>query len=153
MKLLIRNLSTIPCVTCYWRTLVLETSSSSSSLSANCLPSMLLVFPLPGLTPPESSAKTSISASSLWALTQSPLLYQGRASSRRRCPTGKIACSLSKQLSGPQGKLGIKMFDSSPPFPRESGRLKIFRGLPVLELRAVYRFIKWSLIQVLTKPR
>nr|XP_056722091.1 treslin [Euleptes europaea] len=43
-------------------------------------------FDFTGLTPPGSSVKSSISASSLRALTLSPLLYQGRATSRRKRP-------------------------------------------------------------------
>ncbi|XP_042328312.1 treslin [Sceloporus undulatus] len=40
------------------------------------------------LTPPKSSGKSTISVSGLRALTQSPLLYQGHATSLRKCPTG-----------------------------------------------------------------
>ncbi|KAJ6662801.1 hypothetical protein lerEdw1_011005 [Lerista edwardsae] len=47
------------------------------------------IFSISGsaLTPPRSSSKNSISASSLWALTQSPLLYQGHSAALRKCPT------------------------------------------------------------------
>ncbi|XP_062998426.1 treslin [Elgaria multicarinata webbii] len=46
------------------------------------------IFGFSGLTPPRSSRKSTISASGLRALTQSPLLYQGHATSLRKCPTG-----------------------------------------------------------------
>ncbi|XP_053128624.1 treslin isoform X2 [Hemicordylus capensis] len=50
------------------------------------------IFSFSGLTPPKSSSKSSISANSLWALTQSPLLYQGHTPSLRKCsPDGVLS--------------------------------------------------------------
>ncbi|XP_077174323.1 treslin isoform X2 [Paroedura picta] len=54
------------------------------SIRAN--PEKEAAFHFSGLTPPGSSVKSSISASSLRALTQSPLLYQGRATSQTKHP-------------------------------------------------------------------
>uniref|UniRef100_A0A8D0H4A2 TICRR protein n=1 Tax=Sphenodon punctatus TaxID=8508 RepID=A0A8D0H4A2_SPHPU len=42
------------------------------------------VFSFSGSTPPNCPAKSSLSASGLWALTQSPLLYQGHTPSSQR---------------------------------------------------------------------
>ncbi|XP_066491396.1 treslin [Tiliqua scincoides] len=48
------------------------------------------------LTPPRSSSKNSISATALWALTQSPLLYQAHSTALRKRPTGG-RCNRNKQ--------------------------------------------------------
>ncbi|XP_048337818.1 treslin [Sphaerodactylus townsendi] len=58
-------------------------------------------FGFPGLTPPGSSMKSSISASSLRALTVSPMLYQGRATSwrKRRPEDNSELAAASEELS------------------------------------------------------
>ncbi|KAM6426085.1 treslin [Liasis olivaceus] len=53
--------------------------------------SMILedIFSFSDMTPPKSSGKGAISASGLWALEQSPLLYKGHPASLRKCPKGE----------------------------------------------------------------
>ncbi|XP_034280544.1 treslin [Pantherophis guttatus] len=47
------------------------------------------IFNFSDTTPPKSSGNCVISASGLWALEQSPLLYKGPAATQRKCPKGE----------------------------------------------------------------
>ncbi|XP_026565211.1 treslin [Pseudonaja textilis] len=47
------------------------------------------IFNFSDMTPPKSSGNGVISASGLWALEQSPLLYKGPHATQRKCPNGE----------------------------------------------------------------
>ncbi|XP_032088384.1 treslin-like [Thamnophis elegans] len=47
------------------------------------------IFNFSDTTPPKSSGNSVISASGLWALEQSPLLYKGPPATQKRCPKGE----------------------------------------------------------------
>ncbi|XP_033023524.1 treslin [Lacerta agilis] len=67
---------------------LLSTGKGVASLNKTILEEEGEVFSISGTTPPESSGKSTISATGLQALTQSPLLYQGHTTSLRKWPTG-----------------------------------------------------------------
>ncbi|XP_028563061.2 treslin [Podarcis muralis] len=66
----------------------LSTGKGVASLNKRILEEEEEVFSISGMTPPTSSGKSTISATGLRALTQSPLLYQGHTTSLRKWPTG-----------------------------------------------------------------
>nr|XP_034986874.1 treslin [Zootoca vivipara] len=67
---------------------LLSTGKGVASLNKTILEEEEEVFGISGMTPPKSSGKSTISATGLRALTQSPLLYQGHTTSLRKWPTG-----------------------------------------------------------------